>query len=71
MVNRIRTRWTLVGITAILLLMIFACSEEATPTATPSSPDIGASVQQAVQQAMADRPSGTPRAFGGGNSLSG
>ena len=59
MVNRIRTRWTLVGITAILLLMIFACSEEATPTATPSSQDIGASVQQAVQQAMADRPSGT------------
>ncbi len=35
MVNGIRSRWTVVGITLVLLLMIVACGEEATPAATP------------------------------------
>ena len=55
MVNRIRSRWTLTGISIVLLLVAFACGEAATPTATPSQ-DIASSVQQAVQQVLADRP---------------
>ena len=55
MVNRIRSRWTLVAISLVILLVALSCSEEVTPTATP---DTAAAVQQAIQQALADRPSG-------------
>ena len=60
MANRIRSRWTLIAISLVILLVALACSEEATPTPTP---DTGAAVQQAIQQALADRPSEPPRAI--------
>ena len=47
MVNRIRSRWTLIGISLLLLLMILACSEEADPTATPAPQETAAAVQPA------------------------
>lgn len=47
MVNRIRSRWTLIGIALVLLLMVLACGEEATPTEAPPAEEAAAVVQPA------------------------
>ena len=50
-----RTRLFLV-LGALLLALVIACGEEATPTPTPDAGDVASAVQQAVAQALASQP---------------
>ena len=57
MLQGLRFAHLLLGLGVLLLVMVLACGEEATPTAAPDE-DISSVVQQAVEQALGSQAAG-------------
>ena len=57
MLQRLRFAHLFLGLAVLLLAMVLACGEEATPTAAPDV-DISSVVQQAVEQALGSQAAG-------------